>query len=261
MEGGVVVEAAAAHEQKKVEQKVVEEEELGDLGEQAPLQPLQVAYAYHGETLLEKAGTQASKGVNWLRSALGTASGTRKVYEWMQLRVEDASFLKCLEESRGWSVLSTKSKEDALNAPALKEVEEELLDKKQQSEDDDDENASRANGEEAEGLSEGWELVEKEEVLDAMAMFIAAYIQAHPQASKLTPVEIQKALSVAFKELRKSKVVLLWEWSSTIWRAGAMSYGAFSLYTQPWIVRAALQAMWCGSKLVIGATATAIGLL
>mmetsp|Transcript_8163 Transcript_8163/g.15129 ORF Transcript_8163/g.15129 Transcript_8163/m.15129 type:complete len:240 (+) Transcript_8163:674-1393(+) len=184
-----------------------------------------------------------------------------QVYEWMQLRVEDASFLKCLEESRGWSVLSTKSKEEALNAPALKEVEEELLDKKQQSEDDDDENSSRANGEEAEGLSEGWELVEKEEVLDAMAMFIAAYIQAHPQASKLTPVEIQKALSVAFKELRKSKVVLLWEWSSTIWRAGAMSYGAFSLYTQPWIVRAALQAMWCGSKLVIGATATAIGLL
>ena len=79
MEGGVVVEAAAAREQKKVEQKVVEEEE--ELGEEAlgPLQPLQVAYAYHGETLLEKAETQASKGVNWLRSALGTASGTRKV--------------------------------------------------------------------------------------------------------------------------------------------------------------------------------------
>ena len=79
MEGGVVVEAAAAREQKKVEQEVVEEEE--ELGEEAlgPLQPLQVAYAYHGETLLEKAETQASKGVNWLRSALGTASGTRKV--------------------------------------------------------------------------------------------------------------------------------------------------------------------------------------
>ena len=102
----------------------------------------------------------------------------------MQLRVEDASFLKCLEESRGWSVLSTKSKEEALNAPALKEVEEELLDKKQQSEDDDDENSSRANGEEAEGLSEGWELVEKEEVLDAMAMFIAAYIQVSGRAEE-----------------------------------------------------------------------------
>jgi len=65
--------------------------------------------------------------------------------------------------------------------------------------------------------------------------------QAHPQASKLRPQELQKALSLAFKELRKSKVVLLWQWGSTIWRIGAMSYGAFTVYTNPWLVRTLLQ--------------------
>jgi len=94
-----------------------------------------------------------------------------------------------------------------------------------------------------------------------MASFIAAYIQAHPQASKLKPQELQKALGIAFKELRKSKVLVLWQWGSAIWRIGAMSYGAFTMYTNPWLVRTVLQAVWCCSRLAIGATATAVGLL
>ena len=77
----------------------------------------------------------------------------------------------------------------------------------------------------------------------------------------MKPQELQKALSIAFKELRKSRMVYLWQWGSCIWRIGAMSYGAFTMYTNPWLVRTVLQAVWCCSRLAIGATATAVGLL
>jgi hypothetical protein len=217
-------------------------------------QQLQTAYSHYGKTLLEKASAKASGGMEWLKKGLGTVRGTQKVYEWLQDRVEDESFVRCLESAR----------EDVKNnnfssSPALKQVESEVL--AQAHDEDEDSERRRLNGEEAEGLSEGWEIVEKEEVLDAMALFIAAYIQAHPQAMNMKPHELQQALSGAFKELRKSKVVVLWQWGSTIWRLGAMSYGAFTVYTNPWLVRTVLQATWCCSRLAIGATATAIGLL
>ena len=207
------------------------------------------------------------------------------MYQLLQDRVDDASFVACLERASEAKV--------GAKSPALEQVEREVLDE-QHGDHEDRANASTG----AEGLSEGWELVEKEEVIDAMASFIAAYIQvspnlslplaltlgrptladtqslsislslslcpssqAHPKASKLNPQELQKALGVAIKEIRKSKVVVLWEWSSAIWRLGAMSYGAFTMYTNPWLARAVLQAVWCCSRLAVGATATAVGLL
>mmetsp|Transcript_13898 Transcript_13898/g.34969 ORF Transcript_13898/g.34969 Transcript_13898/m.34969 type:complete len:262 (+) Transcript_13898:112-897(+) len=223
--------------------------------------PLEVAYAHEGKSLLQKASTHATQSVDWLKKALGTVTGTQKVYEWLQARVEDESFLRCLEENQDKDA-SLKERLLAGEDDAVKRVERDAMARRASGEAEEDEKDTRVKGsEEAEGLSEGWELVEKEEVLDAMAMFIAAYIQAHPQASKLRPQELQKALSLAFKELRKSKVVLLWQWGSTIWRIGAMSYGAFTVYTNPWLVRTLLQATWCCSRLVIGATATAVGLI
>ena len=206
------------------------------------------------------------------------------MYQLLQDRVDDASFVACLERASEAKV--------GAKSPALEQVEREVLEE-QHGDHEDRANASAG----AEGLSEGWELVEKEEVIDAMASFIAAYIQvspnlslplaltlpgprllphnlslslslslcpssqAHPKASKLNPQELQKALGVAIKEIRKSKVVVLWEWSSAIWRLGAMSYGAFTMYTNPWLARAVLQAVWCCSRLAVGATATAVGLL
>lgn len=246
------------------EQNQQDYEDVGDkeeIEEEHIKQQLQTAYSHYGKTLLERASAKASGGMDWLRKGLGTVTGTQKVYEWLQTRVEDESFVKCLEDAREANNLSYSSKTKSSSPPALKQVEKEVLAQAHQGSESESESERRLNGQEAEGLSEGWELVEKEEVLDAMALFIAAYIQAHPQAMNMKPHELQQALSGAFKELRKSKVVVLWQWGSTIWRLGAMSYGAFTVYTNPWLVRTVLQATWCCSRLAIGATATAIGLL
>ena len=84
--------------------------------------------------------------------------------------MEDDSFVKCLENARD----STKN--EGLDSQAALQ----LLEKEESKNE-------RLNGEEAEGLSEGWELVEKEEVLDAMALFIAAYIQVSAKNKTHTP--------------------------------------------------------------------------
>ena len=53
------------------------------------------------------------------------------------------------------------------------------------------------------------------------------------------------------QDLSKSKVRRLWEWGRCIYRCIAFSYGAFSVYENPWLVRAVLMALWTASKLVI----------
>jgi hypothetical protein len=50
---------------------------------------------------------------------------------------------------------------------------------------------------------EGYVMVEKEEVIDALAAFIAGYIAAHPRASSMPPEKLQRALGCAFGELRR----------------------------------------------------------
>ena len=44
-------------------------------------------------------------------------------------------------------------------------------------------------------------LVEKEDVVDAMGTFIAAYLATVPQAQNLKPADLQQALTTALKVL------------------------------------------------------------
>ena len=99
-----------------------------------------------------------------------TRAPEQQVYQLLQDRVDDASFVACLQRASEAKV--------GAKSPALEQVEREVLDE-QHGDHEDRANASAG----AEGLSEGWELVEKEEVIDAMASFIAAYIQVSPNLS------------------------------------------------------------------------------
>lgn len=55
------------------------------------------------------------------------------------------------------------------------------------------------------------------------------------------------------QELRRGRVRRLWEWGRCIYRCIAFSYGTFSVYQNPWLVRALLAAVWTASKVIIGA--------
>ena len=54
------------------------------------------------------------------------------------------------------------------------------------------------------------------------------------------------------QELRKSRTQKLWAWGRAIYRCVAFSYGAFSVYENPWLVRAVLAALWTASRMMFG---------
>jgi len=95
-------------------------------------------------------------------------------------------------------------------------------------------------------------LVSKDDVLEAMGSFVAAYLAQLPQAQNLQPAELQLAIQHAFKELRKSRTQQLWTWGKAIYRCVSFSYGAFTVYENPWLVRAILTAMWTASRVMLG---------
>ncbi len=45
----------------------------------------------------------------------------------------------------------------------------------------------------------------------------------------------------------------LWEWGRMLYRITAFSYGAFSVYENPWLVRAVLAALWTACRMLVGA--------
>ncbi len=45
----------------------------------------------------------------------------------------------------------------------------------------------------------------------------------------------------------------LWEWGRMIYRVTAFSYGAFSVYENPWLVRALLAALWTACRMLLRA--------
>ena len=100
-----------------------------------------------------------------------------------------------------------------------------------------------------------WQLVDQQDVLDAVASFIAAYMLEQPEARGMSPEKLQAALALTFKELRKGRMQSLWAWGRTLYRYGAVSYGAYGLYSNPWVARASLQALWACAKVICSAGA------
>ena len=43
----------------------------------------------------------------------------------------------------------------------------------------------------------------------------------------------------------------LWDMGRMIYRLTAFSYGAFSVYENPWLVRAVLAALWTASRVIL----------
>lgn len=93
-------------------------------------------------------------------------------------------------------------------------------------------------------------VVEREDVVQALAEFIAAYVMSLPDAQKLEPKEVQKAVAATFRELRKGKVRRLLDWGRYLYRAAALSYGAFSAFSNPYIAQCVLVAIWSFVKMV-----------
>eukprot|EP00898_Chlorokybus_atmophyticus_P004258 jgi/Chlat1/4833/Chrsp31S04869 len=91
----------------------------------------------------------------------------------------------------------------------------------------------------------GFVVVEEDDVSDAMAAFIAAYLSTIPDYQKMSPQELYKALDNALGDARPMRwSQRMWRWAKVLHRYKFYTDVAVSVYTNPLLVRAAAVATW-----------------
>jgi len=96
-------------------------------------------------------------------------------------------------------------------------------------------------------------VIGRTDVMDAMADFIVQCVVMHPEALSLTPLQLQTALNKTIKEMQKGRAATLWEWSKSIYKGTAWSYGVMNAYTHPWVIKAVLVGIWQSVRMMTAA--------
>lgn len=172
---------------------------------------------------------------SWLRSSMRTEDGTEALLQQLQSLIAKDSFLAQLRHDA-----------DHPPPPVPGGASHEVLSNEWWSISDTD------HSEVFPADKESYVMVEHNDVLEAIGSFVAAYLSTLPEAQSMQPLELQAALTQTFKEMRQSKLQRLWQWGRTFYRCAAVSYSAFSLYTNPWIARAVLASIWTASRILAG---------
>ena len=237
------------------EPKLADEGDAGDLLDEDPALLARLA-----KTVKRFGGRLARASTpKYLRRKLASSEGTDEVYANLQHEVASPGFLARLRSCAA----ATTSDEKASESPA-----EELTDSADVEAVFDAEENLRALCDEASLLDDASEyvFVETEDVISAIADFVAAYVTAHPQAAAAPPESLQKALGVALAELRgsdKSKVRRVWEYGVGVYRGASWTYATLTSFTNPWIARLIVCAVYTGARVSLGAagiaSAAAIG--
>ena len=95
-------------------------------------------------------------------------------------------------------------------------------------------------------------LVEREDVIEALAVFIARFVASHPEAANLPPAKLQQALSGALAQLRRGKMRRLWDYGRTVHRWGVWLYGFGAMVENPWLIKALCVGLYTGGRVAIG---------
>ena len=94
--------------------------------------------------------------------------------------------------------------------------------------------------------------VEREDVVEALAYFIARFVASHPEAANLPPAKLQRALSGALSDLRRGRMRRLWDYGRTAHRWGVWLYGLGAMVENPWLIKALCVALYTGGRVALG---------
>jgi hypothetical protein len=75
----------------------------------------------------------------------------------------------------------------------------------------------------------------------------------HNYSCPLSPAPLsflQRAVAATFSELRRSRVRRLLSWGKHLYRAGTLGYAAFSAFSNPYLARAVLAALWTAVRII-----------
>lgn len=172
----------------------------------------------------------------WLKPALSSDKGTDEFLTEMERRIQQDSYLAQLQNAAPSAPpLPGGGKFDVCDSTWWKVTGPES-----------------ESSQVAQQELESYVVVEREDVLEAIGAFVAAYLATLPEAQNMEPKQLQRALVQAFQELRRGPTQNMWRYGQSIYRCAAVTYGAFSLYTNPWLVRAVLAAIWTASRILTG---------
>lgn len=185
-----------------------------------------------------EAASRSSAATGWLRPSLRTDQGTQQLLADLEARLAQDSFLAQLERE--------EAQPSAPPLPGAARGEVVSRDWWEVTE------ADTAGSQVSAADMESYVVIDRSDVVDAIGAFVAAYLATLPEAQHMQPKQLQQALKQTFQELKQSRIKQMWRWGQSIYRCAAVSYSAFSLYTNPWLVRAVLAAIWTASRVLTG---------
>jgi hypothetical protein len=213
---------------------------------------------------------------SYLRGLLSTPEGTREVYARLLARVETPVFLKNLED-RGrrrddddeedddddddddddyddpsfdvmdpnwWENATTTTTPATATTDALVEIQDAVP-------------TTNANANETARDGEpGWVVVSRDDAVDAVADFVAAFVSSHPAAADYPPEKMQRALASALRDLQtrgdKTSARRLWDSGVSVYRGCHWTYSAASTATNPLVAQLVLGAVYTSARVVCG---------
>jgi hypothetical protein len=169
----------------------------------------------------------------YLTRKLATSEGTDEVYARLEEEVASPAFLANLAASS-----------------AVEEGEEDLLPE-----------VSLEDGEDKDARDLEYVFVEPDDVMTSVADFVAACVAAHPDAADAAPEELQRAVARALRELRepnRGKVRRVWDYGVGVYRGVAWTYSTLTSFTNPWIARLVVCAVYTSARIALGGAAAAV---
>jgi hypothetical protein len=185
-----------------------------------------------------EAASHSSAARSWLRPSLASEAGTQQLLADLESRLAQDSWLAQLQREEAQPSappLPGGGRHEVINRDWWQVTE-----------------ADTVGSQVSQADLDSYVVVDRHDVVDAIGSFVAAYLATLPEAQNMQPKQLQQALKQAFQELRQSRVRQAWRWGQSLYRAAAVTYSAFSLYTNPWLVRAVLAAVWTASRVLTG---------
>lgn len=98
-----------------------------------------------------------------------------------------------------------------------------------------------------------FEMVEREDAVEAMAYYIAQCLSKHPEAQVMSPKQLQDALSTALKTLKQSRFKRMCTFGRHAYRWTTLTYSALQMYQNPWLIQMLVTALWTFSRVGVRA--------
>jgi hypothetical protein len=98
--------------------------------------------------------------------------------------------------------------------------------------------------------------VSRDDAVDAVADFVAAFVSSHPAAADYPPEKMQRALASALRDLQtrgnKTNARRLWDCGVGVYRGCHWTYSAAATATNPLVAQLVLGAVYTSARVACG---------